>query len=221
MITNHAYAVRIRDSADIRRRRKKLNLGTSVKVTHLPAGITKEKLYAHFRFAGELVGDPIIHITAKSVYAHINFVEPQAAQNAVRQLNGSSIDGTSITVKLANKQATASSGQPANEACVDPENYEKRLQLDLMQWNTLMMVSPGSTTQFSEIMAPYKTNPNVVATPMYEEMCIKFVGKFDAVDDACAFLRRHLNKEISLDRCVCMMIYVHMMAAHIDIIFSL
>ena len=155
--------------------------------------------------------DPSIHITTKSVYAHVNFIEPQAAQNAVSQLNGSSIDGMSINVKLSNKQATApssssSSGHPAKEACVDPDNHEKMLQLDSMQWSALMTASSGSTTiQFYEIMAPYKTNTNVVATPMCQEMCIKFVGKYDAVEDACSFLRRHLNKDISLDRCVCVM----------------
>ena len=43
---------------------------SSVKVTHLPPTITKEKLYRHFRRAGEIDGDPVINYTAKSMFAY-------------------------------------------------------------------------------------------------------------------------------------------------------
>ena len=42
----------------------------SIKVTRLRPTITKEKLYMHFKEVGEIDGDPVIHSTPQSVYAH-------------------------------------------------------------------------------------------------------------------------------------------------------
>ena len=58
----------------------------------------------HFKEAGQLDGDPVIHSTPNSVYAHINFLTPEAAQRAVDTLHRSKIDGSSINVKLSKKQ---------------------------------------------------------------------------------------------------------------------
>ena len=165
---------------------------TSVKVTHLPPGVTKEVLYMHFRKAGEIDGDPVIHVGPKSIYAHINFYDPLAAQRAVTLLERSQINGVSITVKLAKKQA-------APTPKIDRENHEKIMQLSDGQWNYLMHMS-GGMCLFSEIIVPYKSNPNVIITPVNLEMRIKFAGKFEAVKSAYDFVKKNLKKEIVLDR---------------------
>ena len=180
---------------------------TSVKVTHLSPTVTKEKLLLHFRRAGEISGDPAIHITETSVYAHVNYYDPLSAQNALT-LNGSHIDGTKITVKLAKQQQQKQQQQQqqgkapsSKNSGIDCDNYEEELKLEPKQWNTLMMVKEGSsTTLFQEIMSPYKTNPNVMATPDYGQMFVKFKGKLEAVEDARKFLKKHLKQELFLDR---------------------
>ena len=181
---------------------EKLLPSDSVKVTHLPPGITKEKLLEHFKMAGEIKGMPNIHHTAKTTYAHVNFVEPSAAKFAAEHLNGSSIDGVSLTVKLQPKKKPPKAKQvPTEEKEFDPNNFEKVMKLEESQWNSLMLVKRG-TTQFKEIMAPFKSNPNVMVTPLLEESRIKFTGKQDAVKDAFSFLKRSLSKEITIDRYV-------------------
>ena len=154
--------------------------------------------------AGEIKGMPIIHHTAKTTYAHIYFVEPSAAKFAAEHLNGSSIDGVSLTVKLQPKKKPPKAKQVlTEERKIDLNNFEKVMKLKESQWNSLMHVK-GGTTQFKEIMAPFKSNRNVVVTPLLEESCVKFTGKQDAVKDAFSFLKRNLSKEITIDRCVYM-----------------
>ena len=164
---------------------------TSVKVTHLPPGVTKELLYMHFRKAGEIDGDPVIHVGPKSIYAHINFYDPLAAQRAVTLFQGSQINGVGITVKL----------QAAPKPKIDRENHEKIMQLSDEQWNYLMHMS-GGTCLFSEIIVPYNSNPNIVITPVDLEWRIKFAGKFEVVESAYDFVKKNLKKEIVLDRFV-------------------
>ena len=183
---------------------EKLLPSSSVKVTHLPPGITKEMLWKHFKMAGEIKGMSTIHHTAKTTYVHVNFVNPSAAKFAAEYLNGSSINGVSLMVKLQPKKKPPKSKQvPTKEKEVDPNIFEKvmKLQLEESQWNSLMHVK-GGTTQFKEIMAPFKSNPNVMVTPLLEESCVKFTGKQDTVEDAFSFLKRSLSKEITIDRCV-------------------
>ena len=161
----------------------------SVKVTHLPPTITKEKLYLHFRKAGEIKGEPVIHVTSKSVFAHVNFYQPMSAQNAASMLDNSIIDGTKIRVKLARTKS------------IERDNYEEVLKLDPNQWNTLMLVNPNSgTSLFQDAISPYKSNPNVIIQLEYENQSVKSSGKFDAVEDVHSTLKRQLNKELPVDR---------------------
>ena len=169
---------------------------TSVKVTHLPPTITKEKLYLHFRKAGEIKGEPVIHITSKSVFAHVNFHQPMSAQNAASMLDNSIIDGTTIRVKLARTKSPN-----VETKSIERDNYEKVLKLDPNQWNTLMLVNPVSgISLFQDAISPYKSNPNVIIQLEYENHSVKFSGKFDAVEDAYSTLKRQLNKELPVDR---------------------
>ena len=176
---------------------KSKSSATSVKVTHLPPTITKEKLHQHFSMVGEIKGEPAIHITAKTKFAHVNFHDPQVAQNAVSHLDGSAIDGVTITVKLQNKKPKAK--EASEEAEEESGGREKVMKLEDSQWNALMMASGGSSL-FKEITAPFRSNPNVVMTPVYEEHCIKFTGTPEAVQDAFSFLKKHLNREIHIKR---------------------
>ena len=170
----------------------------SVKVTHLPTTITKEKLHLHFLKAGEIRGEPVIHVTDKSVYAHVNFHQPMSAQNAVSMLNNSVIDGTTIRVKLARMKSPN-----AETKSIERDNYEKVLKLDPNQWNTLMLVNPNSgTSLFQDVISPYKSNPNVIIQLVHENQSVKFSGKFDAVEDAYSTLKRQLNKELPVDKYV-------------------
>ena len=170
----------------------------SVKVTHLPLTITKEKLHLHFLKAGEIKGEPVIHVTDKSVYAHVNFHQPMSAQNAVSMLNNSVIDGTTIRVKLARMKSPN-----VETKSIERDNYEKVLKLDPNQWNTLMLVNPNSgTSLFQDTISPYKSNPNVLIKLEYENQSVKFSGKFDAVEDAYSTLKRQLNKELPVDEYV-------------------
>ena len=158
--------------------------------------------------AGDIKGMPTIHHTAKTTYAHVSFVEPSAAKFAAEHLNGSSINGVSLTVKLQPKKKPPRAKQvPTEEKEFDPNNFEKVMKLEESQWNSLML-QKGGTTQFKEIMAPFKANPNVLVTPMLEESCVKFTGKHDAVEDCFSFLKRSLSKEITIDRCVVVCVHV-------------
>lgn len=165
-----------------------------MKVTHLPPNITKEKLYLHFRKAGEIDGNPILHETPTSKYAHVNFYDPVSAERAV---NLRKIDNFSITVKLVKRPGNQI---PAEVPKLDPDRYDKIMKLDGQQWNSLMLVNTGGTSQFQEIMALFKSNPNVNITPLYDEMKIKFAGTFDAVECAYGFLQTSLKKEINFDK---------------------
>ena len=176
----------------------------SVKVTRLPPTITKEKLHLHFRKAGEIKGEPVIHITNKSVYAHVNFNEPISAQNAVSMLDNSDIDNLKIRVKLAPTKSNVEMNS------IEYDNYEKILKVGMNQWNTLMLVDPVSkTSPFQDAIAPYKSNPNVIIHLAYENQSVKFSGKYDAVEDAYSTLKRQLTKELPVDRYLAYFLHVH------------
>jgi len=145
----------------------------------------------HFRKAGEIKGEPAIHATAKSMYAHVNFYDP-AADCAVRDLNGSVMDGTSITVKLAKKSAPNET-----EKVVSKDNHNKVLKLKTKQWNALMLVNESGTKLFEELTDPYKYNQSVLIKPVFEENAIKFTGKHDAVESAFSFFQKQLKKHFS------------------------
>ncbi len=176
---------------------KKTQPGTAVKVTHLPPTVTGEKLYLHFRQVGEINGQPVIHATAKSIYADVNFFHPHVAENAVSRLDQSVLDGTVIRVKL-------STGSPTNNPVAesDPDSYIKQLKFDPKQWNSLMLLNSKGTSQFKEISAPFTSNPNVVISRNDDDQTIKFTGKLEAVQDAYDHLRKHLNKELPIERSV-------------------
>ena len=70
----------------------------SVKVTHLAATVTEAKLRQHFQSAGEITGCSIK--SSQSLYAYVNFVQPEAALRAVSMLNRTVLDGSVINVKL-------------------------------------------------------------------------------------------------------------------------
>ena len=166
--------------------------GSSVKVTHLPPTVTKEKLYSHFKQAGEIKGEPVIHVVDSSKYAHVNFHDPHSAQSAVSMLNNSVLDGVTIRVKVARLQTQKAKSL---EQC----SHEKILRLDSNQWNTLMLNSSGRAA-LKEIMSPFDSNQNVIIQPLFKDQSVRFSGKRDAVEDAYMFLWRSLNKELPIDR---------------------
>ena len=167
-----------------------------MKVTQLPPSVTKEKLRQHFSVVGEIKGDPAIYTAAKTKSAHVSYHSPQVAQYAVSRLNGSVIDGSTITVKLQNKKPKAKASEEVEEGS---GGREKVMKLEGSQWNALMLMSDGSSL-FKEITAPFRNNPNVEVTPMYEEHCLKFSGTPEAVQDAYSFLKKQLDKQIQTKR---------------------
>jgi RNA recognition motif-containing protein len=171
---------------------------TSVKVTHLPPSITKEKMNAHFSVVGKINGDPNLQVTQKSVYGYVNYLDPHSAQRAVNELHCSEIDGVSITVKLAKNSGSTTKAPNADSG---NHHHEKVMKLSSEQWNSLMLTS-GETSLFKELTAPFKSNPNVTITPICEEMRVKFAGKFDAVESAYDILNKNMKKEIVFNRLV-------------------
>ena len=169
----------------------------SVKITHLPQGISKEDLCLHFRPAGEIEGEPVIITSTTPVYAYINYFSPSSAQRAVSTLHLSCINGTSITVKMSSifEKSSTSSAVPT------AENLDKVMKLSPQQWNYLMLMNPATgTTMFKEVVNPFSSNPHIEMIPDYGNQSLKFTGKCDAVEHAYNYVMQHLNKELSIER---------------------
>lgn len=70
----------------------------TVKVSHIPPSVTKAALEKHFQQVGYVTGSKI-HLT-NNPYAHVQFKSHESATLAVERLNGSTIDGQVIGVKV-------------------------------------------------------------------------------------------------------------------------
>eukprot|EP00731_Ephydatia_muelleri_P023376 Em0015g959a len=70
----------------------------TVKVSHIPSSVTKATLETHFQQVGYVTGSKI-HLT-NNPYAHVHFNSHEDAKRAVETLNGTTIDGQVIGVRL-------------------------------------------------------------------------------------------------------------------------
>ena len=70
----------------------------TVKVSHIPSSVTKATLETHFQQVGYVTGSRI-HLT-NNPYAHVHFNSHEDAKRAVETLNGTTIDGQVIGVRL-------------------------------------------------------------------------------------------------------------------------
>ena len=77
------------------------------------------------------------------------------------------------------------------------------MSLQRGQWNHLMTMQHNDTTFYHEIIAPFKTNPNVEIQPQMDTCSIKISGVPDAVISAYDHITSQLNKDLHVqDRCV-------------------
>lgn len=181
-----------------------------VKVTHLSPSVTKEILAGHFSQAGELSGMPKIH-ESKNRYAHVNFKSSIDADNAVRMLHGTILNGWKINVSrkrgsIAISSPPAAKSPESDFACLPTVQSpmkgavqeEKVLKLQPDQWNQIMPVGPHGGSKFNEITAPFESNPNVDIQLQVKDTSIVFRGVRDAVLSAYNHLSTHLNKELHI-----------------------
>ena len=156
--------------------------GGSIKVTKLPQGITMEELRLHFLSVGVIKGEPTIK-QGKPCYAFINYVAASSAERAASILNGTSIKGTSITVKV--------------QGC---RNTKLEIMLNSSQWNSLMHIDPLTGTSFNKLVEPFLNNPDVQINPDIQSQCIKLTGKQGDVTAAHDHLIKHLYGMIYVER---------------------
>lgn len=92
---------------------------------------------------------------------------------------------------------------PTKYSCATIAEFisEVQVKLDPLQWNSLILVYLTTrTTTLKEIMDPFSSNPDVKFVLDGENQSLKFTGKRVAVEHACDFLMKHLNKELPIDR---------------------
>ena len=62
-----------------------------------------------------------------------------------------------------------------------------------------MSVSPDGSSPYQDLIAPFKTNPNVDISPLMEQLAVRFVGMPDAVFSAYKHVADALNKTLHID----------------------
>ena len=81
--------------------------------------------------------------------------------------------------------------------CIHPcRHAERTVSLDQNEWNHLTVMDKSGTMILHEVIAPFKTNPNVDIQLQFKSCGIKISGVPDAVDSAYDHITGQLNKDI-------------------------
>ena len=105
------------------------------------------------------------------------------------------------TTQAASTRTMAAAHKSQVSKKSEEEYCEIIVELELQQWNMLMMADPATKVlQYNEIKEPFINNPDIFFTADHDKQCLRLSGKRGAVENARSFLMKRLKQTIQLDK---------------------